>query len=84
MTTMDDAERSLVTRRIASIIDFPSVYMGGPSQRAISLAEKIVCDLEASWRLSATKCGHGSWESYKQHGIYCPTCGTAFREPEIT
>jgi len=79
---MDAAERLLVQRRIAAQIDYPSVYMGGPSPRAMKIAEKIIVGLEKAYRIRATTCGHGSWESYTQHGIYCPTCGMAFCDPE--
>jgi hypothetical protein len=79
---MTETERTLVVRQIASIIDSPSVYMGGPSPSSTKKAERIVSNLEAAFRLTASKCGHGSWESYRQHGIYCPTCGMAFRAPE--
>lgn len=82
MADMDASERLLVQRQIASQIDYPSVYMGGPSHGAMKKAERIVASLEAAHRLRATICGHGSWESYKRHGIYCPTCGMAFRAPE--
>lgn len=79
---MSETERRLVQREIASQIDYPSVYMGGPSPSSMKKAERIMQTLEESFRLRATNCGHGTWESYKKHGIYCPTCGMAFRVPE--
>lgn len=79
---MDATERRLVQRQIASQIDYPSVYMGGPSPRAMNLADRIIDGLEKSCRLHASTCDHGSWQSYRQHGIYCPACGMAFRAPE--
>lgn len=82
MADMHASERLLVQRQIASQIDYPSVYMGGPSPRAMKLADRIIDGLEKSFRIRATICGHGSWVSYKQHGIYCPTCGMAFRAAE--
>lgn len=82
MSEMSDAERLLVQRQIAAQIDYPSVYMGGPSPRAMKLAERIMQGLEEGFRLRPTNCGHGSWESYHAHGIYCPTCGMVCRERE--
>lgn len=79
---MSETERRLVQCQIASQIDSPSVYMGGPSPGAMKKAERIMQTLEAGFRLRPTNCGHGSWESYHAHGIYCPTCGMAFRAPE--
>lgn len=38
----DDAVKYLVRQRIASIIDHPSVYMGGPSRQSVLKAIKIV------------------------------------------
>lgn len=82
MPDMDARERLLVQRKIASQIDYPSVYMGGPSPSAMKKADRIIEGLERAFRIRATTCGHGSWESYKRHGIYCPTCGMAFRAAE--
>lgn len=62
-------------RTIACILDHPSVYMGGPSPNSMRKADRILMSLENSHRLHSTKCGHGTWESYKQHGTCCPTCG---------
>lgn len=72
---MTDEERLLITREIASTIDFPSVYMGGPSQSAMIKARHIVDSLEKAKRLVASKCGHDTWKSYRLHGAFCPTCG---------
>lgn len=43
---MDDAAKYILRQRIASIIDFPSVYMGGPSQQSVRRAIKIIEALE--------------------------------------
>lgn len=67
---MDDAAKYLLRQRIASIIDFPSVYMGGPSQQSVRKAIKIIEALEnaptpdeiervKSWRKS-------SWDSLER------------------
>ena len=79
---MDGDERLIVQRRIASILDHPSVYMGGPSQASMRKADEIIMSLENSHRLHATKCGHATWESYKQHGTHCPTCGIQCRDQQ--
>lgn len=43
---MDDADKYLLRQTIASMIDHPSVYMGGPSrsstQKAIKIVEEIL------------------------------------------
>ena len=60
---MDDAEKYLLRQRIASILDWPSVYMGGPSRQSIMKAIKIINALDEpvsredvervkSWRVS--------------------------------
>ena len=72
---MDESERLTVQRGIASLIDYPSVYMGGPSQRALKLADKILSDLEAAGRLKSAECNHRAWKDYRSHGTHCPTCG---------
>lgn len=79
---MDGDERLLVQRQIAGIIDYPSVYIGGPSNGAMRKADKILMVLENGHRLHGTKCGHATWQSYRQHGTHCPTCGMKCREPE--
>lgn len=43
---MDDAAKYLLRQRIASILDFPSIYMGGPSQQSVRKAIKIIEALE--------------------------------------
>lgn len=43
---MDDAAKYLLRQRIAAIIDFPNVYMGGPSQQSVRKAIKIIEELE--------------------------------------
>lgn len=73
---MDGEERLLVQRRIAGILDRPSVYMGGPSANSMRKAGLILMSLENSHRLHSTKCGHSTWENYRTHGTCCPTCGT--------
>ena len=42
---MDNSE---LVRTIASIIDHPSVYMGGPSAHAIRLADRIIKYMKAN------------------------------------
>jgi hypothetical protein len=41
-------QREQLQREIASILDHPSVYMGGPSARNMALAERIMRHLEKS------------------------------------
>ena len=72
---MDAKERLTVQRGVASLIDYPSVYMGGPSQRALKLEDKILSDLEAAGRLKSAECRHGTWGGYAAHGTHCPICG---------
>lgn len=73
---MPDDERLLVQRQIASILDFPSVYMGGPSRSAMDRAARVIACLERGERLFSTLCVHHGWMTYKAHGVYCPDCGT--------
>lgn len=73
---MDAEELLLVKRQIAGILDHPSVYMGGPSAQSMKKAEQIISCLESGHRLHSTKCAHGTWRSYREHGTFCPTCGT--------
>ena len=77
---MNSNERLTVQRVIASILDHPSVYMGGPSPRSLKLADSILVYLERSKRLNATACDHSGWTDYKQHGASCPVCNTIFPE----
>lgn len=44
---MDDAQRYAVRQHIAAMIDYPSVYMGGPSTGAVRTAVRIIKMLEA-------------------------------------
>lgn len=49
MVTQEDIDRwrrDPVIANIASILDHPSVYMGGPSRRSTQLAARIVQYLE--------------------------------------
>lgn len=39
---MDDAEKYLLRQSIASALDHPSVYMGGPSPQSVRKAIRIV------------------------------------------
>jgi len=39
---VDDAAKYILRQRIASIIDHPSVYMGGPSRQSLLKAIKII------------------------------------------
>ncbi len=71
---MDAAERLTVQRVIAAQIDYPSVYMGGPSKRAAKIADNILTYLEASGRLVTASCNHSAWVDYRSHGTHCPTC----------
>lgn len=73
---LNETERLLVQRGIASIIDWPSVYMGGPSLQAMKKADRIIEDLERGKRLVSTTCDHSAWKCYRSHGLYCPDCGT--------
>jgi hypothetical protein len=73
---MTDQERVTVQRQIASILDHPSVYMGGPSRRSMAKAHDIIVALERGERLVPTMCDHHGWMTYRMHGTYCPDCGT--------
>lgn len=79
---MDAAERLTVQRGIAATIDYPSVYMGGPSQRAMKLADSILGDLEAAGRLVSARCSHSAWVDYRSHGTHCPTCSMKVYDAE--
>lgn len=79
---MDDTERALVQRTIASIIDHPSVYMGGPSPNAMRKAERIIASLERGDRLVSTTCDHHGWMTWKMHGACCPDCGTRIHDKQ--
>ena len=73
---MDENERLLVQRMIATAIDHPSVYMNGASRDSMRKADNIIRYLERSKRLNATTCGHSGWTDFKLHGSYCPDCDT--------
>lgn len=68
-------EREYVRRTIAAAIDYPSLFMGGPSYTALIKAGRIMDGLERAGRLQPSTCAHEEWESYSQHGTHCPTCG---------
>lgn len=69
-------EREYVRRTIASVIDHPSVYMGGPSQNSIRVAGRIMDELDRQGRLCSTTCTHDEYAGWDQHGRACPACGT--------
>jgi hypothetical protein len=73
---MTDQERAMTQRHIASILDYPSVYMGGPSRHSMDRALDIIKWLERCKRLVPTTCTHAGWANYRHHGTYCPDCGT--------
>ena len=79
---MDEDERALVIAQIAGYLDFPSVFMGGPSRPSLRKAKDIVDILERGRRLVATTCDHSDYGSYREHGIYCPRCGLQIMEPK--
>lgn len=71
---MTEDEKLLVTRIIAADLDYPSVYMGGPSHNSLRKAERIVKYLIESKRLVASQCDHSGYKDYKSNGEYCPVC----------
>lgn len=75
-------ERARVRSQIASIIDRPSVFMGGPSQNSLRKADQIMDALYAAGRLVEASCQHEQWADYRQHGAYCPTCGRQMVDQE--
>lgn len=75
-------EAEYVRRIIATCIDHPSVYMGGPSQNSLRKAGMIMDELDRGGRLQPATCDHAEWESYKLHGTHCPTCGMQCHQPE--
>lgn len=78
-----EGERLLVQRQIASIIDHPSVFMGGPSRQSMQKADRIIAALERGERIVSTTCDHDGWMTYRMHGTYCPDCGTILdKSPE--
>jgi hypothetical protein len=52
---MDDAEKYVLRQAIASMIDFPSVYMGGPSRGSVRKAIRIVNDLTANYDIQPNR-----------------------------
>ncbi len=75
-------EREYVRRIIASMLDHPSVYMGGPSQGNLRRAGQIMDELERSGRLVPTTCTHDDYDGVT-HGIACPTCGMHMTKTEL-
>lgn len=71
---MTAEEREYVRRTIASILDYPSAYMGGPSQNNLQRAGRIMDALDRSGRLVSTTCTHDNYDD-AVNGIACPTCG---------
>ena len=71
-----EGERLLVQRQIAGILDHPSVYVGGPSRQSMEKAGRVIAMLERSERIVSTTCEHAGWTTYRQHGTYCPDCGS--------
>ena len=67
-------EREYVRRVIAGALDYPSVYMGGPSQNNLRRAGRIMDELERQGRLVTTQCAHDAYDA-AVHGIACPACG---------
>ena len=49
---MDDAEKYLLRQAVASAIDHPSVYMGGPSASAVRKAISIVNHITRMYSIS--------------------------------
>ena len=76
---MTEEELTLVTRVIAGQLDYPSVYMGGPSPGNIKRAKNIVGYLVESKRLVPTTCDHSTWVSYHINGTYCPNCSSLLK-----
>lgn len=48
---LDDADKYVLRQRIASLLDHPSVYMGGPSRRSILKAIDIIRMIEDDYGL---------------------------------
>lgn len=54
--TTDDKALDAVRWLIASVLDYPSVYMGGPSMQSRKKAERIIEALDAEgWTLTQEK-----------------------------
>ena len=71
---LDDADKYVLRQRIASRLDHPSVYMGGPSPTSLRKAGHILDALDRAGRLVPTTCTHDEWDE-SHHGIACPACG---------
>lgn len=71
---MLEEEREYVRRTIASMLDYPSVYIGGPSQNNLRRAGRIMDELERQGRFVPTTCTHDAWDE-AINGIACPNCG---------
>lgn len=71
---MGPEEREYIRREIASIIDYPSVFMGGPSRSSLQKAGRIIDALDAAGRLCETTCQHDAYDE-AVNGVVCPTCG---------
>lgn len=46
---MDDADKYILRQAIAAQLDYPSVYMGGPSRQSVQKAIRIVENLLAEY-----------------------------------
>lgn len=79
---MQPEEREFVRRELASILDHPSVYMGGPSQTSLRKAGRILDALDRAGRLTPTTCTHDEWDE-SIHGIACPTCGMHMTRTDV-
>lgn len=75
-------EREYVRREIASVLDHPSVYMGGPSQNSLRRASRVIDCLERAGRLVPTTCTHDNHDE-AVNGIACPTCGMHMTKTEL-
>lgn len=84
---MDEAERLLVQRGNAAIIDHPSLYMGGPSRNSMRKANSVIDALLAAKRLVSTTCDHQAWVKsttpIHHRGIYCPACNTILTQEQM-
>jgi hypothetical protein len=48
---MDDANKYIMRQQIAAMLDYPSVYMGGPSPQSLRKAMKIVEHLTREYEI---------------------------------
>lgn len=53
MTPITD-KREILKREIASLLDLPSIYMGGPSQGNLRRAAQIIEHIEMYYGISAS------------------------------